>query len=279
MRSMQRRRRTWHAGLLVVAATAISPTAAASSAPASQTGDRRVLVMDMQFGGTVSADAARTMTDLVTSYLSRINALSVVAGSEITQVAVLEGKKQQYGCSDSSCLAALADALGARYVVFSRASNLGQTIMIQLRLFDAKEARFLERSTVETTSLEALPDRLPPALDRLVTPILDPSERAALLSHRPAPTSEPAAEPARAERGISPLVWGGAATLAVGALLGVGTVAGTIYFNGVVTDPKSSGVAKEQAKTLGAAILVGGGSGSAVVLAAGSVLTVIGLFE
>ena len=53
------------------------------TSPASQSSERRLLVMDMQFGGTVNADAARTMTDLVTSYLSRIGAISVVAGSEI----------------------------------------------------------------------------------------------------------------------------------------------------------------------------------------------------
>lgn len=277
-----RQHRAWQAALLALLASSSAADAAASTAPGaptSQSSERRVLVMDMQFGGTVNADAARTMTDLVTSYLSRINAFSVVAGSEITQVAVLEGKKQQYGCTDSSCLAALADALGARYVVFSRASNLGQTIVIQLRLFDAKEARFLERATVETSSLEALPDKLPGALDQLVRPILDPSERAALLTNRNQPAAEPPAEPAPPEKGISPLVWGGVAALGVGALLGAGTAVGAIYLNGVVTDPASSGEAKVQAQTLGPAILIGGGISCGVALLAGGLLTVIGLVE
>lgn len=45
------------------------------------------------------------------------------------------------GCGDSSCLAEIAGAMGAEFVVFGDVGKLGETFVINLNLFDNNAVR------------------------------------------------------------------------------------------------------------------------------------------
>jgi TolB-like protein len=252
---------------------ALPARAGAAPAPASTEvgGDRRLLVMELQHGGEVTADLAHTLTELVTIKLSELGAFYVISGSEITQVAVLESEKQKLGCEENSCLAELAEALGARYVVFGRASTLGELHVVQLRLFDASTAQFVERVTVESRTIEELTARIPASLERLVAPVLAPG-RSGTDAAAPA-----AAASAEAGSGPSLLLIAGVGALGLGTLAALGTLGGTLYFNGVVADP--AGTDKSAARASGLAVLIGGGVSTLALLITGALLTGLGAVE
>ncbi|MFH1809052.1 MAG: hypothetical protein ABIJ09_09930 [Pseudomonadota bacterium] len=254
------------------------PLHSVASSPATQAAqDKRLLVMELQYGGDVKADLAHTLTELVTIKLSDMGTFYVISGSEITQVAVLESEKQKLGCAENSCLAEVAEALGARFVVFGRASTLGELYIVQLRLFDARTAQFIERVTVESRSVEELTHNLPASLDQLVAPILDPGEHRALVSRR---AEQDAAEPGvnpEQDGGAPVLLIAGLGALGLGAVAAVATTGGAIYFNSIVADPAGTG--KTEAQASGTAVLLGGGLSSVALLATGALLTGLGLLD
>ncbi len=259
------------AAALLALALVVPSRGEAQAKPPTQ---RRVLVMDIQHGGDVDADLAKTLTELVTARISSTGAFYVISGSELTQVATLESEKMRSGCTENSCLTELADALGARYVVFGRASTLGELRVVQLRMFDAGEARFLERATVQQAAIEDLTRDLGPATDKLIAPLLDPSERRALLQQR---QDGPDEEPADADGGGNPLMLiAGIGGVGAGLLAAGGTLAGALYYNDIVADPTSSGPAKAEARSTGAAVAIGGGIASAALIGAGAMLVLFG---
>jgi TolB-like protein len=266
-----------HLGAVAICCTALLCAAGGARAASTTNGLRRVLVMDVQHAGGVDADTAQAITDLVTGQLSKLQAFYVVSGSELSQLAVLEEAKQRGDCTDNVCLAELADALGARYVVFGRASTLGEIIVLQLRLFDAKEARFLSRANVETRTVEELSQEIEATVDRLMHPILDPSERRAIGGMRAQDDIPGEAENDEEGDGPSPLLWAGVGTMGLGALVGVGAMIGGIYFDGAVRDPASTPAQRAEARELGQPLVIGALATSGLLLVGGVVMTVLGL--
>lgn len=267
------------AALVALGCAALAGAAGSARADEAADEQRRVLVMDVQHAGGVDADTAQAITDLVTGQLSGMHAFYVVSGSELSQLAVLEEAKQRGGCTDNVCLTELADALGARYVVFGRASTLGEIIVLQLRLFDAKEARFLSRANVETRTIEELSQQIEATINRLMSPILDPSERRALDGMRDQADTLPAdtAADEPEEAGPSPLFWVGVATAGVGVLTGVGTAVGGVYFDGVVRDPEASPQQRAEAREVGQPVVIGGVAVTGLLVLGGVVMIVLGL--
>lgn len=125
-----------------------------------------VLVLDLEANGTdrvaadvVSGDVART--------LAAGGRLSVMRQSDLRQMIDVEAQRQSLGCDTSSCLAELAGALGATYVVFGSVSRLGETHVVQLSLFDSRSATVLAREAARVRRLEDLSSAVPPAVTKL----------------------------------------------------------------------------------------------------------------
>ena len=131
-----------------------------------------LLVLDLDHSADVGDDVARTITDLVVGEVSARVKNRVLSGADIRNLTALEGEKQALGCeSDSSCLAEIASAMGARYLVSGRVSTLGPELVLQLSLFDASKAEPIGRQNVRAASLPALADRLPDVVATLLSPL------------------------------------------------------------------------------------------------------------
>lgn len=242
-------------------------------------GERRVLVMEVKAGEEVPADLAPALTDLVTGRVAQAKSLAVISSSEISQVLGLEGKKQLLGCSQNACLTDIANTMSARYVIFGRVNGLGNLKVVQLRLFDASEARFLQRITLRGEDIVALSDQIPASVDSLIGGLLDPSERRALLALRPEKqrsssqaASSSATDNTASAASPSPLLLAGLGSVAVGLVLATGTGLAGYYYNGRYSDPALAYAERDAAKNTGAAAVIGGGAASLALLGLGAVL-------
>ncbi len=110
-----------------------------------------------------------TLTNLVTISLSQHERFDVLASSDVREVVALEAEKQAIGCeSDASCLAEVAGAMGARFVVFGQLGTLGSLYVLTLNLFDSEAASAAGRVVLKADSLEGLAEKLDAAVARLV---------------------------------------------------------------------------------------------------------------
>lgn len=145
--------------------------AVASSSPESSAPDRpQLLVMPLEHDeANIPAATVETVTEALGAELSREPGLHVLTHSDLSRLAALEGEKAAMGCeTDASCLAEIASALGARFVVTGRLSQLEERFVLQLTLLDAKSARALQKSTLREKSVTKIVDGLPVAAVELV---------------------------------------------------------------------------------------------------------------
>src|SRR5690349_5255837 len=189
------------------AAAASAATPAAAPAKAEKV---KILVMDIAAAG-LDASTVENITGLSAVILADDRRLDVLSGSDVKQMAALEGEKQAMGCTnDASCLAEVAGAMGAGLIVYGNGGKLGTLLNINLNLFDAAQARSVGRVAIQAKSLEELPEKLRPALQQLVASAIGPSD----VSSAP--------PPAASGGSMMPMVLIGGG--AVGALAGVALV-------------------------------------------------------
>lgn len=180
-------------------------TTAAGGGPAPQ----RVLVMELRADG-VDGVVVRTLQSSLTTELGRVPGLEVLSSDDIKNLAGLEADRQQAGCDDeNSCLAEVADALGARAAVFGSVGRLGSLTVVNLSLLDTTTATPVGRAELKVEALEQAPAALLEAVPTLVASLLgeparlaytrDVDERRAAAAANAAATARAAAQNAAAE--------------------------------------------------------------------------------
>jgi hypothetical protein len=226
---------------------------------ASQEPPTRVLVLDLEAVGAVDKDTARSIDPLVLAAAS-VPGAEVLAQSELKKIAEVEAGKAAMGCDDSSCLAELAGAMGARFVLFGTVSKLGESTTVSVSMFDSRSST-MARDNVVVRDLAELSGQLPPRVRALVL------QRLGLAPEEP--VKGPEAE------GPSALFMTGVVAAAVGgaALVGGGGYAGLNELS--IQDPAASGTTKRAAQENGGFGLALAGIG-AVVTGVGVALIVLG---
>lgn len=145
----------WYLALI---ATALFCAAGARAEEASRT----ILVLDLK-----SADAererARAFATVITHTLDdELSDATVYSGRDLARLADLEGEKSSVGCDveENSCLSELADAMGARFVVYGTLSALGGSRFVELTVIDMEAARPVDRVLVKSAGVDELADKL-----------------------------------------------------------------------------------------------------------------------
>jgi hypothetical protein len=174
-----------------------------------------LLVLDLAAEGGVDPSLVRTVAALVSADLATYRDLNVIAGADVKAMMELEGEKQQIGCGESSCLAELAGALGARLVVFGSVGVLGPKSVLHLNLFDSQTGQSVGRQFVEVDNPGELSRVLPGRLRLLL-------ERFYVESGLVLPPAPPAAVAASPDRGPLPFILlGGGAVGVIGGAVAV----------------------------------------------------------
>ena len=152
----------------VDASPATAPTAATTDDAAPVEEAPRVLVL-APAGDALDASARASVASLVARELDELDGVEVISASDVQRLAELEAEKQSLGCDDAgACLAEIAGAMGARFVVFGDVAALGDVRVVNLSLYDARDGRAVGRATLEVRALEDLPRRVPAAARALV---------------------------------------------------------------------------------------------------------------
>lgn len=171
--------------------------------------------------------AARTLSSLAAIELARDARFDVLSTADLREVVALEGEKQALGCDvdSSSCLAEVAGAMGARFVVFGQLGKLGDAPVLTLSLYDSDEGRAPGRVVVRGDDAAEIADGIPQAMVDLVTSVTvadGDKLRVLVLEIRPpddeAPVDEVVVAVKEDEENLPLLLIGGGGLAALGAV-------------------------------------------------------------
>lgn len=209
---------------------------------------RRVLVLD--FGGSTPA-VGRATGAIAANVLEERARFDVVSAADLRAVLDREASLQDAGCDamSESCLANLADAMGASIVLHGAVTPLGSRYLVSVTLFDADAGRSLARKLEEVGSEEEIAG----ATRRITRAIADDL-------NPPTPSS--------------PLLTVGGWTLGVGAVAAALGLGGAAYASIIEADPKSDGGAKSTALFWHVPASVVGISGAVVAVVGAGALTI-----
>jgi len=158
----------------------------------------RIAVLDVQYAGAGDRKTVEGLSALLASEVARRPSLTVIAGADLRALVGFERQKQLLGCSESSCIAELAGALGVAWLVSSEVSKVGSTWLLSLTLLDANKAVAQGRLTRKAWSDDQLVEETSNAVDELL--------RSLPAAGAPVPRG---AEVARAEPGAAAPATGG----------------------------------------------------------------------
>ena len=247
------------------------------------------------FAAEVTPGTSKALTNLIASTLAEDRRLDVLAATDVQDVLRFEADKQLMGCDASgSCLAEIAGAMGARFVVFGHLDRLGELMLLTLNLFDSSKTSSVSRVTVQARTLEEFAEKIEPAVQKLLfaveLPVPAPAKTAARArvlvldvktgaqARKPSePTSPPdGALNTGADAPLNAWLLGAGAAMSTGAVAAVigGVLHGLAWQSydtakaSSTRQPDVAAVMKDgQAQQLGAIVLYG----SAALLAAGGV--------
>lgn len=223
----------------------------------------QVFVLDLKPVGVAPEKAQILSARLAQTFVQQ--GLQVVTSADLRHLADLEAERMALGCDDATatCIAEIANALGARFVVNGQVGQLDtDRLFLQVSLFDAQQGRAIAREEAGGSSFGALDDAVPAVVARLLSgTMLQPSSSAAV-----------------AARGPAPLVVAGGI---VGGVGGVGLVGGAFWGSAINrTLGKADGAPADKVKALDQRLpaLITLGS-AAVVTVVGAALLVVGLVQ
>lgn len=162
------------------AAAAPAPAAPAPVAPPRPPADTaaelvKLAMYDFKIAGA-RADSVAAVKAVVANELQRSGLFKVTTSDELQSVLALERQKQLMGCSDDAsneCMAEIADALGAEYIVTGTVSAISEGLSLDLGLIDVRKVRRAATVVVPAPSDSALLAELPGAVTRLIAPVAE----------------------------------------------------------------------------------------------------------
>jgi hypothetical protein len=221
---------------LPIALALIAATSATETSTSTNTKRVKVLVLDLEAIGTPSPEQVHFVTAEVARALAEPGNLEVLTADDLRRLAALEGDKQAAGCDQTSCLAELANALGAEYVVFGTVGKIDDSLVVELSLFHAAEARAVGRRDARGAQLSELLTRIRPAVHALAGTLLPPE-------------ADPSA--------LTPVFIAGAVVAAGGGAVVAGAGVVTLYASSIVTDSSQKAADRNSFKGIGAGAAVG----------------------
>lgn len=232
---------------------AVAPPAPPAADPVPST--VRLLILDVAHGEEVSASEASAIGAALGEAVRGPPNLEVLTGGDVRRLLELEATKMKAGCDDS-CLAEIAGAMGARYVLSAQLSRLSELHVLQLTLFDADEVRAVSRTSIREEGARALLEAVPAGLAPVNAALGGAPPEVTVVEERPFPLLA-------------------ASLLGAGGLVSAAAVGAGLYFNAVLLDGGRSAADKQQAQSLGRWSVLGAGVAGAALLTTGGALLLL----
>jgi hypothetical protein len=222
--------------LLAAAAAGAVDAPALVTAPAKV---ERVLVLETRADATY-LPKVKAFGDLLATILEQRTTAEIVPSSSVKDRLAVAADKLSAGCDDTACMSEIAGALDARWVVASRASQVGGRWLMRVELFDSQTLKVTAQVSAMADSVEGLAAQAEHIADDLVAkaPVL--SKKAGGPDVASAPPPESSDKPAKASDdggGGNPLPWilaAGGGTLSIAFL--AASVASYSWASGKETD-------------------------------------------
>ncbi|HEY8206262.1 MAG TPA: hypothetical protein VIG99_02195 [Myxococcaceae bacterium] len=161
-------------------APAPSPEPAAPPAPQKAGAKPRLVVLGLNAAGGVEPEVAASLTEAITKEISTRGFFEVMSMAEIQTILGSERRRQVTGCKETAtdCLAELADASGARFVVSGSVAKLGTAYQLSLQTLDTARAQVMGRATRIASDLATLLSLVPwTSAEATATPLPPPPSR------------------------------------------------------------------------------------------------------
>lgn len=208
--------------LVVTLLLAVQEPAPSAPAPATATTAEkpRVFVLDLK-SQTVERPMLQSIEGALAAELARFKELDVLSSEDVRRALEMEASKSMLGCdtSSTSCLAEVANAMGAELVVFGDVEKVDDAYVLNLAVLDAAKVKSRGKQSVRARSLDRLTDQGVQAVRPLLEDVY--VERGWTLPAEAVVVVEPQSPPiaAWATTGAGALVAaGGVALVVVGAL-------------------------------------------------------------
>ncbi|HYV47879.1 MAG TPA: hypothetical protein VFA20_23630 [Myxococcaceae bacterium] len=162
------------------AAPAPAPEPAAAPPPQKAGAKPRLVVLGLSAAGGVEPEVAASLTEAITKEISSRGFFEVMSMAEIQTILGSERRRQVTGCKENAtdCLAELADASGARFVVSGSLAKLGNAYQLSLQTLDTSKAQVIGRATRIASDLNTLLSLVPwTAAEATATPLPPPPSR------------------------------------------------------------------------------------------------------
>ena len=233
--------------------TATAGESAVASESAAEVRDKpRLLIMNFKALG-VEPSAVEAASDITTGAFQEQGRFEVISTADVQSLIDLEADRSVAGCANNSCLAEIAGALGADFVVTGRMSKLGESFVFKLALLDPGASKNIATETFQIGALETLPKAIKPAVSRLTAkafgeeaPEVDEALRRDLKKTIPKPV---AASPQEEGGGLGlTILLSGLGVAGLATSMGMAGALAAAYALSVVWDAKSSGAAKQLAR-------------------------------
>ena len=125
-----------------------------------------MLVLELRNTGG-DDNVVKLVGEALASQLAKSALLEVLTAGDIKSALDLEAQKRALECGDESCLAEIASALGAEYVVSGSVGTIGALTVVNVAMMNGKTAASMGRESVEAKNAEELLASTRSAADRL----------------------------------------------------------------------------------------------------------------
>ena len=158
--------------LVFVCLLSLTPSAKGQSneaPPSIKTEVTRIAVRDLTTEG-VEERLGKVVFQSLLKELRKYQGLSLISMDEIRELMNAEADRQLAGCSESGCLAEIADALGADEVILGSLTTLGDETLFELKRVSQSQAKVLssEQTRLKNVSGDALLAAIGPLVQKLL---------------------------------------------------------------------------------------------------------------
>jgi hypothetical protein len=126
-----------------------------------------MMVLDVA-GDHVALEQRQGLTEALSLMLAQRLQLEVQSPRSLMDRVNFAEQQQQAGCDASACMAEIANAMGARFVVFTRIVKLGDEQVLRADVFDNVAGHSVALSVVQGGNADELLKRLPALVDAIV---------------------------------------------------------------------------------------------------------------
>jgi hypothetical protein len=154
---------------LIVASLALSsflPAAWGQGATADK--DLKVVVPGVYAYEGVPKGAEGVLSDLLLNALLSRHNIQALGPADARAMLTAEQQRSLLGCNDETCMAELAGALGADWLIGGSVGKLDDLYVLSIQLIDARKAKVTSRATATLKNLKVAPARIGPLVDELL---------------------------------------------------------------------------------------------------------------